>query len=350
MYDIVGIAEIAELLEVTPAAVTNWRKRYPNFPRPIADLKSGPVFKLNQVLNWMNRRKKMTTKVVATINLKGGVAKTTTTVGLAQTLSGEFDKNVLVIDLDTQTNATSVLIGEEKWLELDKNAYTLATLFNDAVHNKSEFSLSNSLQRGVGNIDQVKTVDLLPSSLRLIELQDRLITMNPGSFNNRTPIDILWRGIKEIINEYDFILIDCPPNLGFITLNGLKISDGYIIPTIPDILSTYGIPQIVNRIDRFTDEIGKQIVSMGILATKQRQIGIHLRTLERLRNDAGKPISNTNMLYPRVFNTTFLERAETAEAAEYINHQTLKQKWGYRGSYESFYTFAQEFMDACEAI
>ena len=73
------------------------------------------------------------THVFSTINLKGGVGKTTTTVALAEFLSAEMRKNVLVIDLDPQTNATVMMIGEEKWKKLNKNGHTIASLFNDAL-------------------------------------------------------------------------------------------------------------------------------------------------------------------------------------------------------------------------
>ena len=72
-------------------------------------------------------------KVISTINLKGGVGKTTTTAALAEFLSAEFRKKVLVIDLDPQTNLTTVLIGEEKWKELNDAGFTLASLFTDAL-------------------------------------------------------------------------------------------------------------------------------------------------------------------------------------------------------------------------
>ncbi|GAB7141361.1 hypothetical protein RsTz2092_13380 [Deferribacterales bacterium RsTz2092] len=165
----------------------------------------------------------MNTKVVATINLKGGVAKTTTTVGLGQILAGHFGKKVLIIDLDPQTNATVMLIGEEKWLELDNNGYTLATLFSDAIESNSKFDLSNTLQSSVGGVKEVKTLDLLPSSLRLIDLQDRLPSMPTRWFQMRSPVKILQRGIKEILNNYDLILIDCPPSLGNILFHRVEL-------------------------------------------------------------------------------------------------------------------------------
>ena len=211
--------------------------------------------------------------IISTINLKGGVGKSTTTVALAEFLSGEHQKKVLVIDLDPQTNATVMLIGEQKWLQLNKQGYTLAQLFKDAVEQddtKRKFDLSKALQEQVSNVRSVARLDLLPSSLDLIDVQDRLGSMSSGRFHSDVPTDILRRAIKPIIDEYEYILIDCPPNLGIITLNGLRISSGYIIPTVPDVLSTYGIPQIISRVTAFANRIGEDIEPLGIVISKYR--------------------------------------------------------------------------------
>ena len=356
MEQLVGIAEIAQMLDVSSAAVTNWRSRFSDFPKPIAILKSGPVYKAEQIQKWNRRRNKMATKTIATINLKGGVAKTTTTVGLAQLLSAAYEKKVLVIDLDPQTNATTMLIGEDKWLEMDRDGYTLATLFSDAIKGEETFDLSKTLQKSVGDIKDVRKVDLLPSSLQLIDLQDKLTLMPAGQFGTRNPVTILLRGIKEILGNYDYILIDCPPNLGYITLNGLRIANGYLIPTIPDVLSTYGIPQIITRIHKFSNEIdadtGEGVVPIGIVATKVRgQALIHQRTLNYMRSNSGKAMSDSSLLYPMVFETYFAESAQMAEAAEYqVKDVTLRQKWGYRGQYDAFEAFTSEFLKICEVI
>ena len=89
------------------------------------------------------------TRVISVINLKGGVGKTTTTVGLAQILSVEFNKKIL--DLDAQTNATTMLIGEEKWMEVNKQKQTIAQLFYEGVYPRSEkiFDINRAILKGV---------------------------------------------------------------------------------------------------------------------------------------------------------------------------------------------------------
>src|SRR5208337_2100934 len=108
-----------ELAGVTPPAVADGPSKNKDFPKPVAELKSGPIFRRSDVRAWLKRREKSMCTVIATINLKGGVGKTTTTVAVAEMLSAEFGKKVLVVDLDPQTNATVMLIGEEKWKDLN---------------------------------------------------------------------------------------------------------------------------------------------------------------------------------------------------------------------------------------
>lgn len=346
MSELIGLYEIGEMAGVTTSAITNWRKRFADFPVPVSELKSGPVFSEEQILSWLRKRGKiMGAKVISMINLKGGVAKTTTSVGLAQLLSSsesmEFNKRVLVIDLDPQTNATVMLIGEEKWKELNDKGYTLATLFKDAVDDNNNFSLENTLQKGVSNISAVKNVDLLPSSIDLIDIQDKISTMPPGKFYASNPTEILKKAIKPIISNYDYVIIDCPPNMGLITLNGLRTSNAYIIPTIPDVLSTYGIPQIISRIKEFSDNIGESIQPLGIVATKVRgQSSLHERTLNILKTEKDAPL----------FKTVFYENNQMAEAAEYIQFSTLRQKWGYQGQFDRFLHFAKEVAKATEGV
>ena len=279
------------------------------------------------------------TRVISVINLKGGVGKSTTTVGLAQILSVEFNKKILVVDLDAQTNATTMLIGEEKWMEVNKQKQTIAQLFYEGVYPRSEkiFDINRAILKGVSNIDEVKLVDMLPSSLDLIDIQEEVIKAPRGIFSVIRPVDLLDKSLRKIKQKYDYILIDCPPNLGVITRNGLKVSDVYIIPTVPDVLSTYGIPQIISRVNKFSKELEKEIKPLGIVITKYReQSALHKRTVKELRKERDC----------RVFETIFKENDNIANAAEYINKSTMRQKWGYKGQVDNFKLLAEEIMRA----
>src|SRR6266576_891988 len=174
--DLVGVHEIAAMADVSRAAVANWRVRFPDFPSPVADLRATPVFKRDEVRAWLKRTRRIRMAIVISmINLKGGVGKTTNTVATAQVLDGEFGKRVLVIDLDPQTNATVMLIGDARWKELNDARQTIAQLFRAALEpDKEQFDLSQSLQHGVGNVDDVRRLALLPSSLDLIDIQEEL--------------------------------------------------------------------------------------------------------------------------------------------------------------------------------
>lgn len=336
-----GLQEIAAFASVTRPAVANWRKRFKDFPKPVTQLAAGPVFRRDQIISWLKRKRKPMATVISMINLKGGVAKTTTTVALAQLLDSEFSKRVLIIDLDPQTNATVMLIGDKKWRELNLKHHTIARLFEDAIKGENKFDLDATLQKHVGAVSDSQRVDLIPSSLDLIAVQDRLSQMGSGEFHALTPIEVLRRGLRSLLEEdvYDFVLIDCPPSLGLVTLNGLRISDHYLIPTIPDFLSTYGIPQIVKRIREFSDAAGHTIEPMGILATKYRaQSSVHNQQLNLLKQGKDAPL----------LDTVVPENTEIAGAAEFRDVSTLRQKWGYRGQFDIYRSLAKEVLDSVE--
>lgn len=202
-------------------------------------------------------------QVISFINLKGGVAKTTAAVQLADTFAFMKRKKVLVIDLDPQTNATLALIGEGRWERADEERQTLAHLFLDLLGGTRHFDPKKAIIRGVSNLNNIPPelieqmpsalqygrVDILPSSIRLIDVQDRMQDISVHTNYRLSPMSVLQNYIGPFFEKYDYVLIDCPPNLGFITQNGLEVSDFYLIPTIPDRMSTYGIPQIASKID-----------------------------------------------------------------------------------------------------
>ncbi|MDI7742393.1 ParA family protein [Lysinibacillus fusiformis] len=279
--------------------------------------------------------------VIPTIHLKGGVAKTTMTVGLAEVMATEFNKKVLLIDLDPQTNATVMLIGDRNWQELNNNGYTLATLFEEALDpDDTKFILDKTLQTNVSNISSCKKLDLLPSSLDLINIQDVLAKMPTGPFYSDNPIEILKKAIRPIKYNYDYILIDCPPNMGIITLNGLRIANGYLIPTIPDVLSTYGIPYVVDRIDEFSNNMDIKIEALGIVVTKFKENSkVHKTTLGKLKKG----------MTQHVFSSIFKESNQVAMAADFNKqYATFKQKWDEDGQYNAFYNLGKEIIERYE--
>src|SRR5712692_2945552 len=151
--------------------------RYDHFPRPIQKLQSGPVWDREKVETWVKSFQGEETHVLSFINLKGGVGKTTTAVAVAEILAEEDRKHVLLVDLDPQTNATVTLISEDKWAEMDAEGRTIAQLFEDRLnpHNPPRFDVETAIARSVSTInDGISRLDLLPSSIRLIDLQDRI--------------------------------------------------------------------------------------------------------------------------------------------------------------------------------
>ncbi len=289
-------------------------------------------------------------KIISVINLKGGVAKTTTTVQLAECLTSEYSKRVLVVDLDPQTNATITLIPEEKWEELDSEGQTLFQLFNDKLEKTKVFELSKAVQKGVSNL-KLSRLHLLPSSIRFIDIQDRIAEIPARTGYALNPMEILKNTIHPILNDYDYVLIDCPPNLGFITRNGIEISDYYLIPTIPDTLSTYGIPQIIRTIHQFTVERPLPIQCLGLVITKfDSRSNSHARGKRNLPTRFTKIFSDLGIAPGTIFDTVMPQANATSEAMEFTNTPaTFKQKYGRSKSgdrylYEYVEDFAKEFM------
>lgn len=279
--------------------------------------------------------------VTSVINLKGGVGKTTITLALAHFLALEHGKRVLVIDLDPQTNATVCLINEDEWKTRDESGRTLYQLFADQVKGSRRFDADSAIVRDVSNIGAgVRGLDLLPSSLRLIKVQDRVTQVTDLETYERGPLFALRDALAEFLPYYDYVLIDCPPSLGVVTLNGLAISDSYIIPVVPDILSVLGIPPILDRVDHFGQCTRRNIRALGIVISKMRaQTILHNEMERRLREDF------VDRRFPPVFRTVIPESTRIAEAANVMAPlNTLQQKYGNGGPYDELQALTREYL------
>lgn len=270
------------------------------------------------------------TRVIATVNLRGG--KATTVVAISEVLAAEHRRRVLVVDLDGLTNVTIQLIHELRWKELNERGHTLATLFEDALRSPDErrFDLDSTLQRNVSNITSLRGLDLLPASLDLIEIQDRLGSTSSGQLTSDPATEILKLALRPILDDYDYVVVDCPANLGILTLNGLGIADGYIIPTSADVLSAYAIRLIVERVQKFSMAIGREIVPLGTLVSRYRPpTTLAQVSVKSLQEDP---------TIPPVFDTIIPEGELPTGSADFKRKDSLSEKYGTGDSgYSEYY-------------
>jgi len=222
------------------------------------------------------------------INWKGGVGKTTCAVNIAAewAYSGY---NVLLIDIDAQASASAYIYTEEKYKDEYFNPIAEALrsrreeqaakniaitksvfgLFWDAIMDNMRFSKENGIKRSLADL---RSLDLIPSTFYLNELEQEI--SSAASTQGLSPFNIMKLGLNrhQILKDYNYILIDCPPNLNLITLNAIFASDYFIIPTIPDMLSTLGLPLLIRKLQTVKKrryELDSQMPKLlGIILTK----------------------------------------------------------------------------------
>jgi chromosome partitioning protein len=283
------------------------------------------------------------TVVISFINMKGGVGKTTISSLVAEFMAESFNYNVLLIDIDPQINATLFFIEENDWKEKDNNNETIATLFTDYIKNTNFFDIEKSLFKNIKRFkDSYHGFDLLPSSLKLGFIQEELIKYKYNSGNKYDPELIMKKKLSDRIKKYNFVIIDAPPNIGIITRNALKMSNYFIIPVIPDFLSTYGIDQLVSEL-KYTYSIN--IYCLGIVISRFRSnVTTHKKYLEILKTKEEK----LNGLH--VFNTVIKETVRLEDQPDlksygnYLKH-TKGQLFGYDNLYNDIYNLTKEIID-----
>ena len=215
--------------------------------------------------------------VIATANMKGGVGKTTLTVNLATCLAKEHQRRVLVVDLDSQISATLSLMSPADFAKRRKENRTLRYLVNQIVRpegaplrsrsdvirpqNTSAVSTANVVASYLGN---VKGLDLLPGD---IDLYDEFVVSEmlyertkakgeEGNFEetwNHFESQLVRGILQPVMNDYDFIILDCAPGYNLLTRSGLLASDFYILPARPEPLSVIGIQLLQRRIERLRE-------------------------------------------------------------------------------------------------
>lgn len=187
-------------------------------------------------------------RVIAISNQKGGVGKTTTTVNLGIGLARQ-GKRVLLIDADPQGSLTASL----GYVEPDEIGTTLATIMM-AIINEKEFEITD------GILHHKENVDLLPANIELSTLE---VTM--GNVMSREMI--MKEYIDTIRFRYDYILIDCLPSLGMMTINALVSSDSVLIPVQAAYLPVKGLQQLIKTISMVKKRLNRKLTIEGILLT-----------------------------------------------------------------------------------
>ena len=187
-------------------------------------------------------------KVIAVTNQKGGVGKTTTAVNLGAALAKQ-SKNILLIDADPQGSLT-VSLGVRNPDSLD---VSLATVMQDVIEDRP-------FLKGDGIIHHAEGMDLMPSNIELSGLETAL-------FNVMSRESILKNYVNKVKGDYDYVLIDCMPSLGMMTINALTAADSVIIPTQPNFLSAKGMDLLFRSIARVRRAINPELKIDGVLMT-----------------------------------------------------------------------------------
>jgi len=222
-------------------------------------------------------------KIVSFINYKGGVGKTTTTYHIGCSLAYHHGKRVLFVDIDPQTNLTFLCVDYNAWQRFKGNNGTIATLYQ-RFRNKIPLQTTRYIWQHP--IAKIQGLDLLPCDLDLLgeDLGGASPTI-PGAATN--PFAVLkkqaektlreWlflkQGLSEVQDRYDYILIDCPPNIYLMTQNALVASDWYIVTTIPEYLSVIGLQILTRKVREINNRISHVANLAGDQGIKVAELG-----------------------------------------------------------------------------
>lgn len=281
--------------------------------------------------------------IVAMINRKGGVGKTTLTVALVDFLSTIHARNILVIDVDPQSNASLAILGDDEWQHAEAQRRTVADVFERAMAPsmiRPSTDTSHLIRKAQHTRGCLGQLSVIPSSPRLQNIEEKTLEGDPAwRYAMGSPYLVLHQAFFELARSYDDVLIDCPPSVSIVTLNALTLAAGYLIPTTPDHIATIGIPQVVQRIRDHSANLRRHIVLYGTVVNRFRSNAfLHQAKLEELRSaDYCAPVWNT--IVP---DTVRGQQAMNTDAAE----MTLKSRYGGGGHalFQALENLAAEFL------
>ncbi len=249
-------------------------------------------------------------KVISVSNQKGGVGKTTTSLSLAASL-GVLEKKVLLIDADPQGNATSGIgINSD---DFNKSSYDV--LLNQCEINDSIIKTKSP------------NLDIIPANIDLVAVEIELVDTNKREY-------MLTKMIDKIKKDYDFIIIDCPPSLGLITMNALTASNSVIIPIQCEYYALEGLGKLLNTIKGIQKVHNDNLEIEGILLT---MFDSRLRLSNQVKDDVKKHFGDM------VFSTIIPRNVSLGEAPSH-GESIIVYNSTSKGS-KSYIKFAQEVIN-----
>ena len=209
-------------------------------------------------------------RAIAIANQKGGVGKTTTSINLSATLA-EKGKKVLVIDTDPQGNTTSGF-GLNK-NQLDNTIYELLI---------GECSVEDALYK-----DVVDGVDIIPSNVNLAAVEVELIDMEDKEF-------ILRRAVDSIRDNYDFIIIDCPPSLSMLTINAMTTANTVLVPIQCEYYALEGLSQLIHTVNLVKERLNNDLEMDGVIFTMyDSRTNLSMQVVENVKDHINENVYKT---------------------------------------------------------
>ena len=249
-------------------------------------------------------------RIIAIANQKGGVGKTTTAINLSSCLA-EAGKRVLTIDLDPQGNMTSGLGVDKAELE-----YTVYELMLD------ECSIKESMTDTV-----VEGMKLIPSNVNLAGAEIELLGINEKEY-------ILKNAVDYIRDDYDYIIIDCPPSLNMLTVNAMTTADTVLVPIQCEYYALEGLSQLIHTINLVQERLNSNLLMEGVVFTMyDARTNLSLQVVESVKNNLNTTVYKT--IIPR-----------SVRLAEAPSHGLPINKYDSRSTgAESYRMLAKEVID-----
>ena len=254
------------------------------------------------------------TKIVTLVNQKGGVGKTTTAINLAASLAA-CERKVLLVDLDPQANATSG-VGLSK--ADPKSIYPVLT---DGMSIKEVIKQT-----------ELPGMHVAPSSVDLVAAELELADAIGREF-------YLRKALQEVVSDYDYILIDSPPSLGLLTINGLTAAHAVLVPMQCEYFAIEGVAQLINTVERVRDMLNPGLEIEGIALTMyDERMNLARQVAEEVRNHFGE----------KVYKTIIPRNVRLGEAPSFGKPIILYDIRS-RGS-EAYINLAKEFIQRAENV